>query len=209
MNLTDADKAYQLIKEKIITIEMPPGAVIREAQLMEELNLGRTPIREALKRLEADSLVIVTPRRGIFVAGIAITDLTQIYEVRIELEALGARLAAQRITLDQLKKMKELVEEYQRFAGGSTKQIFELDRRFHELLAQATNNKFLQSELELFYNLSLRIWYLAVNYIQPDDIDIAAHIEIFDAIETRDEDHAEIRMRRHIDHFHQSIKQYL
>jgi len=102
MVVTDADKAYKQIKEKIVTIEMKPGAVIREVELMADLKLGRTPIREALKRLQSENLVIATPRRGMFVSDVAITDLTQIYEIRVELEALCARLAAERINPKQL-----------------------------------------------------------------------------------------------------------
>ena len=83
MHLTDAGKAYLQIKEKIITVEMLPGSVIQESKLMEELSLGRTPIREALKQLQSENLVVVAPRRGMFVADVAITDLQQVYEVRV------------------------------------------------------------------------------------------------------------------------------
>jgi DNA-binding FadR family transcriptional regulator len=84
-----------------------------------------------------------------------------------------------------------------------------LDRRFHHLLAQATGNRFLRNEFELFYNHSLRIWYLALNQIQPDDLGLDAHIEILDAIEAQDSDQAEQRMREHIQHFHNTIKLHL
>ncbi len=94
MTLTDADKAYRQIKEKIVTVQMMPGSVIREAELMDNLRFGRTPIREALKRLQTESLVDVVPRRGLFVADITITDLQQIYEVRVEVESLCARSTA-------------------------------------------------------------------------------------------------------------------
>src|SRR3970040_2203668 len=112
MVVTDADKAYKQIKEKIVTIEMKPGAVIREVELMADLKLGRTPIREALKRLQSENLVIATPRRGMFVSDVAITDLTQIYEIRVELEALCARLAAERINPKQLIAMRTLADEW-------------------------------------------------------------------------------------------------
>ena len=84
MASTSADRAYQLIRDKIVTLDMQPGSVIQEAEMMTQLGLGRTPIREALKRLETEKLVEVTPRRGMFVAEIAITDLPQICEVRVE-----------------------------------------------------------------------------------------------------------------------------
>ena len=87
MKPTDAERAYTQIKKQIVTTSMTPGSVISEAQLIDELNLGRTPIREAIKRLQAENLVTVTPRRGMFVADITVTDLTQIFEVRVVIEA--------------------------------------------------------------------------------------------------------------------------
>jgi DNA-binding GntR family transcriptional regulator len=103
---TDADKAYQIIKEKIITLELPPGSAIHETALAEELQLGRTPIREALKLLQAEQLVTTVPRRGMFVSSISITDLQQIAEVRMQLEGLAARLAAQRATPEELMALE-------------------------------------------------------------------------------------------------------
>lgn len=209
MNLTDADKAYNQIKEKIITVEMPPGSVIRENQLMQELGLGRTPIREALKQLQTESLVVVAPRRGMFVADITITDLQQIYEVRVEIESLCARLAAGRITPEQLVEMSHLISSYQSVDTYDKTSLLVFDRRFHNLVARAAGNKFLRSEFEVFYNLSLRIWYLALNHIQPADVNVEAHIGILTALEARNSEDAERMMRRHIQHFHDSIKLYL
>jgi DNA-binding GntR family transcriptional regulator len=209
MHLTDAGKAYLQIKEKIITVEMLPGSVIQESKLMEELSLGRTPIREALKQLQSENLVVVAPRRGMFVADVAITDLQQVYEVRVELESLAARLAAQRIMAEQLMEFRYLIAEYRR-ADRCDKNLFlSLDRRFHQLLAEAAGNKFLRSEIEKFYNLSLRIWYLAFNRIRSEDVDVSAHVEILDAIEARDLSRSEARMREHIHHFHDMIRLYL
>ena len=209
MHLTDAGKAYLQIKEKIITVEMLPGSVIQESKLMEELSLGRTPIREALKQLQSENLVVVAPRRGMFVADVAITDLQQVYEVRVELESLAARLAAQRIMAEQLMEFRYLIAEYRR-ADRCDKNLFlSLDRRFHQLLAEAAGNKFLRSEIEKFYNLSLRIWYLAFNRIRSEDVDVSAHVEILDAIEARDLSRSEARMRQHIHHFHDTIRLYL
>jgi DNA-binding GntR family transcriptional regulator len=209
MNPTDADKAYREIKGKIITVEMPPGSIIHEVQLMEALDLGRTPIREALKRLQAENLVVVAPRRGMFVAEIAITDLQQIYEVRVELESLCARLAAERITPEQLEEISCLVTEYQGGDRRDKKWLMTLDRRVHFLLAEAAANKFLRTEFEVFYNLSLRIWYLALNEVQPEDIDVEAHLEVLEAVKTQNAELAERRMRKHIKHFHDAIKLYL
>ncbi|MGD8406765.1 MAG: GntR family transcriptional regulator [Anaerolineales bacterium] len=209
MKPTNAEKAYTQIKGKIITAEMPPGSVINEAQLMEEFALGRTPIREAIKQLQSENLVMVTPRKGMFVADIAVTDLLQIFEVRVELESFATRLAAERITEGELTDLQKLAKSYQEVDISDKEALIKLDGEFHALLANATHNKFLIKEIEYYYNLSLRIWYIALNYAKPNDIDVDAHIEILDAIQARDEAKAGLRMRQHIQDFHKTIKQYI
>jgi DNA-binding GntR family transcriptional regulator len=209
MKPTNAEKAYTQIKGKIITAEMPPGSVINEAQLMEEFALGRTPIREAIKQLQTENLVMVTPRKGMFVADIAMTDLLQIFEVRVELESFAARLAAERITEGEISELQKLAQTYQEVDLSDREALLKLDGEFHATLANATHNKFLIKEIEHYYNLSLRIWYIALNQAKPDDIDIDAHIEILEAIQTRDAEKAGLRMRKHIQDFHKTIKQYI
>jgi len=209
MKPTNAEKAYTQIKGKIITAEMPPGSVINEAQLMDEFALGRTPIREAIKQLQTENLVMVTPRKGMYVADIAVTDLLQIFEVRIELESFSTRLAVDRITEHEIADLQKLAKAYQEADLSNKEVLIKLDGEFHALLAKATHNKFLIKEIEHYYNLSLRIWYIALNYANPDDIDVDAHIEILEAIQARDAEKAGLRMRKHIQDFHKTIKQYI
>ena len=209
MKLTNAEKAYNKIKGQIITAKMPPGSVINEAQLMEEFALGRTPIREAIKQLQSENLVMVTPRKGMFVADIAVTDLLQIFEVRVELESIATKLAAQRSTDSEINELQELVNEYQEADPSDKDVLIKLDGGFHSLLAKASHNKFLIKEIEYYYNLSLRIWYIALNYANPEDIDVDAHIEIMEAVQARDAERAGQRMRKHIKDFHETIKKYI
>ncbi len=209
MTLTNADIAYSIIKEKIITVEMPPGSLIQESKLMEELNLGRTPIREALKQLEAERLVVVVPRRGIFVADVQITDLQQIYEIRVALEGLCARLAAERATAEQIAEMGSCCQQMAHRDGMNTQELILIDRNFHRLLAQAAHNKFLTNEIELFYNLALRLWYLALNKVEPVDLDTDRHQAVLQAIRDRDSHRAEELMKQHIQHFQETIRALL
>jgi len=203
---TSADRAYQLIKDKIITLDMQPGSVIQESQMMTELGLGRTPIREALKRLETEMLVEVTPRRGMFVAEIAITDLPQICEVRVELEGLCAALAAQRISPEELEEFRRLADRHLNAGHGDLHELLARDHAFHQLLACASRNRFVRDEIERYYNLSLRIWHLVINRVRPEDADVDAHVEILKAIEAGDSEQAKRRMRRHIELFDRAIR---
>ena len=210
MVLTDAQRAYSQIRERIITTVLKPGSVIEEAELMVELGLGRTPIREALKLLEAERLVVVSPRRGMFVADVTLTDLRQIEEIRLELDALCVRLAVQHMTSTQLEEMRRLVAELEQGAGQySQVDLLNLDRRFHALLREACHNRLLEAECKMFFNLSMRIWYLLVDRLTPESLAEDAFTEILAAVETKDVQRADRAMRRHILQFGESVKQYI
>jgi DNA-binding GntR family transcriptional regulator len=206
MKPTDYQIAYEQIKEKVITIELPPGSVIDEASLMKELGLGRTPIREAVNRLQSENLVVITPRRGMYVTDVQITDLVQIHEVRIETEANCARLAAQRLNANQLQELRDLVQEEQKIEQYDIHDLIRLDRQFHWLIAKAANNKFLLRDWEYYYNLSLRIWYLVLSYLEPTDLGVSDHVGILKAFESVDVELADWHMRNHIENFYQTIK---
>jgi len=204
--ITDAGRAYEVLKEKIITLELPPGSVVQDYVLTEQLGLGRTPIREALKLLEAENLIVTMPRRGVFVSHVSITDLQQISEIRMELEGLSARLAAQRSTDSNIVAMRACCSEYSQIRPGAVREHILLDRQSHRLFAMATRNRFLASEVERFYDLSLRLWYLALERVQVTDIEVTSHEEIVDAVEARDHETAEALMQEHIRVFQQAIK---
>lgn len=209
MRQTDAEKAYRIIKDKVITVALPPGSVINEADLMDELGFGRTPIREALKQLQAESFIVVTPRRGMYVADIAITDLLQIHEVRIEIEANCARLASRRITKEQLENIKNIVAEEISFGRHTMEELIKMDRCFHSQIAEAANNRFLYADWENYYDLSLRIWYLILKYLKPEDVGADDHEGIVEALEKGDIAGADYHMRRHIVHFYETVKSNL
>jgi DNA-binding GntR family transcriptional regulator len=115
-----SDKAYEQIMRKIVTLELPPLSPIDEQALMAELQLGRTPIREALQRLIADSLVFFAPHRGMFVADISIMDLQKIFELRLVLEGFCARLVAERASDGQLAQMETAVAGLAQVADGDS-----------------------------------------------------------------------------------------
>jgi DNA-binding GntR family transcriptional regulator len=176
---------------------------------MKELDLGRTPIREALKVLQTENLVVVKPRRGIFVSDIAITDLAQIFEVRLELAALAARLATRRITPSQLARLRKLAAQYETIDQQDKSSLIELDKKFHALIAEASQNEFLRQNLANYYNLSLRIWYLAIGLANPEDIDVSSHLDLLKAVEASDAEKAADTVQKHIKDFHKTIKKYL
>jgi len=201
-----SDKAYQLIRHKIITLQLAPRTAIDEQALMRDLQLGRTPIREALQRLAAEGLVMVAPRRGMFVADISITDLQKIFEIRVVLEGFCARLAADRVTEAQLAAMEALIERLDRTADTDGRALMAVDEEFHELLYQAADNELLADTLRRLLAQSFRIWYLVLDRLNGVRAAMEQHVSITRALEARDGALAEIIVQEHISEFQQQIK---
>lgn len=204
-----SDKAYHLIRHKIITLELPPLAAIDEQALMQDLQLGRTPIREALQRLAVEDLVFFAPRRGIFVSEISITDLQKIFEARLILEGFCARLAAQRATPEQLAQMESLIDALDRVKPGDSRGLMAIDERFHEALYEAADNEFIADTSRRLHALSFRLWHLVLDRLGNVRAAMDQHVEIAEAIKAGDAQEAEAVIQRHISEFQQEIKAVL
>jgi DNA-binding GntR family transcriptional regulator len=209
MSKTNAEKAYEFILEKIITVELEPGSVIEERRLMEDCVFGRTPVREALKRLQAEKYITVSPRRGMFVAPITYTDINRVYEIRVEIEALGIRLAAERITEPQIAAIETHLDLCRDTSSCSIQEQISVDRKFHFLTYEATHNILLIADLRRYYNMSQRIWFFGYDSIDSAWIGLEDHVGITEALKQRDADAAEKRIRNHIKNFQKHIKDYL
>lgn len=195
-----SQQAYESIKRKIIYLELEPGVVIDELSLQKELKLGRTPIREALKRLEGEQLVTIIPRRGMFVSEISITDLYQIFELRVELETLAVRLAVQRGT-DQHWQQMETILNSPRWDELSNIDLIEIDDACHRIIFQAAGNRFLEQTLNTYYTLSLRLWYFFLAKIGDMQAAVKEHRQIYEAICAGQADEAARLMKEHLQAF--------
>jgi len=212
VSLPLSEQAYLRIRDQIVTLSLPPGSVIEESRLRQELGLGRTPIREALKRLAQEDLVAVIPNRGTFVAGIAITDLAAITEIRVELEGFAFGLAAERATADECAAFRELISELEAIqsdgrAPGS-EALMQVDQRLHQAVYRATHNRFLEDALERYFRLSLRLWHLVLDRVHMEDA-VQEHREILEAIVAGEGDRAESAIRRHVIAFEQAVRKVL
>ncbi|MFL5803775.1 MAG: GntR family transcriptional regulator [Roseiflexaceae bacterium] len=196
---SQSGEAYRQIKEKIVTLELPPAAPIDEARLIAELGLGRTPIREALQRLALENLVVILPRRGTIVADLNMSDLQKIFEIRLELEALAARLAAQRATPAQVAAMEALFADADTLLhNGDNDALIRLDHQAHRLLAQAAHNEFLEETLDRLYNHVLRLWYVALHRVQRLREAVEEHRAIIALVKAGDGEHAAQIMHEHV-----------
>lgn len=201
-----SDKAYNLVKHKVVTLELAPSSFIDEQALMENLQLGRTPIREGLQRLAAEGLVFFAPHRGMYVAEISITDLQKIFEMRLAVEGLAARLAAERITGQQLEVMQAVIADLASVPASDGKALIAIDERFHLLLYQAADNKFLAETCTRLHTLSCRLWHLALDKLTDVKGALEQHRAIMEALQARDGERAEALLRVHILEFQHSIK---
>ena len=206
---SQSEVAYLRIRDRIVCLEMPPGSVVNEGRLREDLDIGRTPIREALQRLALENLVKSVPHRGTFVTDVNITDLARITEVRVVLEAHAARLAAERLASQDRLSIQELLGILE--SGGATDQreLMRLDQQIHRQIYRAARNSFLESTLERYLNLSLRLWYLVVDQEVRLREAVAEHVELLRAVLAGDGSRAEDSMRRHVAGFEREIRRVL
>ncbi|MFN2185158.1 MAG: GntR family transcriptional regulator [Anaerolineae bacterium] len=205
----DTKRAYELIRERITTIELEPGSVINEQDLAEELEMGLAPVREALKLLAHDNLVVITPRHGLYVADVNVPDLEQLSELRLSLEGLSARLAAQRATEDDIVILEALRQEQASTPAEDRRRLFDIDHKFHQAVARAAHNKYMADSLERLFGLSQRLWYLALPKLGFLPGSVEQHLDLVQAIENGDGDEAERIMRAHVGEFYAQVREVL
>ena len=205
-----ADRAYVQLRDRIITLQIPPGAPIDEDRLGAELAMGRTPVREAVKRLALENLVTVFPRRGTFASEINITDLTHISDVRTVIEGHAAYRAAQRITDAQRAEMDDLLEELSRSQGSDDSMaLMALDARVHRFIYGCTGNPYLEATLGRYLNLSLRIWHLVIDQAPHLFARVHEHDDVLHAIAAGDGERARDVLIDHIVTFEREIRTVL
>jgi DNA-binding GntR family transcriptional regulator len=201
-----ADRAYVAMRDRIVTLELPPGSALREDELMRDLGLGRTPLREAVKRLALEGLVEVRPRSGTYVTHVDAPDIVHIAEVRAELEAQAARLAASRMTDDDRATAGRLDAELEAIEGTvGIDAYMRLDERVHRFVWEAAGNPYLLDALERLWALSLRIWHLVLARVAALPAAVHEQRALLDALVAGEGERAGARMREHVQTFETEI----
>jgi DNA-binding GntR family transcriptional regulator len=201
-----SDRAYAELRERIVTLRLAPGTVLREDELMSELAIGRTPLREAVKRLALENLVAVQPRSGTYVTGVDAADIVHISEVRAELEAHAAELAARRLDDELRGRFRALLDRVgsaERGAGQDA--LMTLDEAIHRLVWEASRNPYLAETLERYFVLSLRVWYVVLDRVPGLGTAVLDHAHLIEAILTGDADRARALMHEHVEAFERAI----
>jgi DNA-binding GntR family transcriptional regulator len=204
------NRIFKTLRDRIVYMDYPPGKPLSEKEFCEEFKVSRTPLREAIKKLEEMKLVTVIPRYGTYVSSVDINEIRSAFEVKIKLEGLAGEAAAKRITADKLAEMKALIQEADvLLKNGGHRNLIEMDTRFHEIIYQATQNPILQEMLENLHGRCARLWNSALSGVIPIATIISQLREIYSALERRDAERAAKLMETHVRYFIDQIKSQL
>jgi DNA-binding GntR family transcriptional regulator len=204
----DTQRAYELIREKITSLELAPGSLIDEGKLADEMETGLVPVREALNLLAHDHLV-VTANQSLFVSKVEISDLQQINEIRILLEPYCAQAAALHATADDIIVLEALGQEQSQIPTDQPKLLFDLDHKFHQAIARAAKNKYLAEILEDFYGHSKRAWFLILPHLDFLSTAVESHLDMVKAIKNQDTERAAQMMQEHVQGFYEKVFEIL
>ena len=198
IKIRERDKVYQIIKDLIIENKLSSGSVISEKELQKKLNYGRTPIREALIRLHyQDWLVDIVKKKGIFVSNIKIEDIQIVFELRYVLEELIGKLATERISDTQIKKFEKLIKEKECSEKISYSESIEFDYNFHNILIEATGNRFIKDIYNKLYNYSIRLLYLKYKN-RHKFLDTSHYKEILNALKNKNGEKTSNLLKKHV-----------
>ena len=194
------DNVYVRLKDAILTGSLRPMERITENKVAASYGLSRTPVREAFRRLETEGLIQVIPQRGSFVSQPSVEDILEIYQIRMPLECMSARIAAERIEEDQLEELESLVSaERARAEGRSAERSLRASARFHATLYACTRNKRLASYLMDMQNQVHRVRVLWPSTVARLEETWKEHAGILTALRARDGAEAERLMRQHLE----------
>jgi len=200
------ERAYLAFKHRLITLRYKPGDYLNTAQVMEDLQMGRTPVNQAVHRLATEGLLQIIPRKGVMVSPLSIDDALELIEVRLVNEALCVRLAAARISDAQIATLRQLNQQIARASAAHEREtMMLLDREFHQGLAEIAGNRRLTDILSIIHAQAQRFWATTLSSVRHMEEVIAEHEAIIAALEQGDVQQAEAATRVHILSFRQAL----
>lgn len=203
------NKVFKYIKFEIINGHFKPGESLVESKLAEELGVSRTPIREAIRLLELEGLVETTPNKGAVVLGVSHKDVEDIYAIRILIEGLAARWAAQNMDSNEKKELQKIIDLMEFYASkGDLDELAELDNRFHHIIYEASRSKILKLTLSNLHEYVQQARLHSLKVPQRLDQTIAEHHAIMDCFLEGDSKKAEKALKEHVQKAYLNIKEH-
>ncbi|NBH09798.1 GntR family transcriptional regulator [Amycolatopsis sp. SID8362] len=202
-----AEQAYLFVRDRLVMLDIPPGSPINEEELGTALGMGRTPIREALKRLESERLVVAYPRRGTFATDVNISDLAHISEVRRTLEPMATAAAAERATAADRETLTELRAQLDAgVPSGDNAELLRTDLALHRAIYRCVHNPYLEDTLIRYDNLATRIWCVFVPRLSGMAGHVDEHVPLLTAIIEGDAEKAAALTLEHVAGFEAAIR---
>lgn len=203
--------AYERIRDRLLMLDIKPGDLLNDDQLAKDLGVGRTPVREALKRLELDRLVVSYPRRGTFATRVEVTDLAFISEIRAQLEPLAASRAARVATASAREQLRDVMREVEAFdaSAASVVETLRLDASVHRGIYAAAANPHLEDVLIRYDNLATRIWCMVLDRLPDLSRHVHEHVDLLRAVIDGDEAGAAELARIHVSGFEHAVREAL
>ena len=197
---------YEELKRQILVGEIAPGTRMMEVDLAEDMGVSRTPVREAIRKLEKEGLVTIEPRRGAYASDISIKDMLDVLEVRQNLEGMAAALAARKVTEEEKRDFIRANEEYKKaILSGNTDEIIKNDEHFHQLIVNYSDNKTLTQLLSQVQELALRFRYIYYDDFSRYERMPKEHEEIEEAILSGDIEKARVVAEEHVAHLKEFV----
>ncbi|MHB1419334.1 MAG: GntR family transcriptional regulator [Bacillota bacterium] len=197
---------FETLREAIINGQLRPGERLMEVQVAEELGVSRTPVREAIRKLELEGFVVMIPRKGAYVAGISVKDMADVFEIRAALESLAAGLAAERITEDELEELERLLLRLAECAAtNDVLALIQVDTDFHDVLYKASRNERLK---QIVSNLREQIQrFRSSSLAHPGRIreTLEEHKKLVEAVSERNVNLAQSLAQEHIENAEDSL----
>ncbi len=204
------DQMYQAVKQKVVDLELDPTQPIDEKALVRDTGGSLTIVRQALERLAEDRYVVKQRKRWYVARAATASIMREIFEVRTTLEGMCARLAAERITDEEIEGMERLLRDFERvLKEGDNKALLAVDHKFHQRLYEASGNRFLARALDDMYDLIYRLFYLALDRMGSVRGNVEEHRDILSALRARDGRTAERLIQRHIEGFQKMVEELL
>lgn len=203
-----ADVAYARLRDRLLTLDIKPGDLLNDDLLARDLGMGRTPVREALKRLELDRLVVSYPRRGTFATRVEVTDLAYISEIRTQLEPLAASRAARVASEHAREKLRAVMCAVESFdaQSASVVETLRLDALVHQGIYAAAANPHLEDVLIRYDNLATRIWCMVLDRLPDLSRHVHEHLDLLCAVIEGDEALAADLARSHVSGFEDAVR---
>ena len=198
-----SDKVFTTLRDRIVKLEYPPETRLVEEELCKELNVSRTPLREALHQLAEMNLIQSIPRFGTVVKPVEINEVRNAYEVKVHLESLAGSLAAQRATPAQLEQLEAILDDFKSAhqRGAGIEEIVEKDLYFHEVVYEATHNDVLENSLKKLTSRCIRLCRLLIPQHLGPDHSMLTLSQIFQAMAERDAEASARLCQDHAQHY--------